>query len=131
MKTSNYTTLEEELISTHLQNVLHKLKIYNLISNRIGLEMSMQNGKICASNLNFYKTKADELGNINCLVHPLSEDDKNEIKISLGHIFQILNMRIPSDMFGHIELIAEYDPHARMRVRNLMLNIRSTFRLAV
>jgi hypothetical protein len=40
-------------------------------------------------------------------------------------------VRVPYDMFGSLELIAEFDPMNRMRIRHLLLNLRSTFKLAV
>lgn len=130
MATSNYSILEEEIISTHFQRILHTLKVYHLVSDRIGLEMALQNGKICGSNLNFYKTRPDALGNINCVVHSLSEPEKERVRTHVMEILQALSVAIPADMFGHVELVAEYDPAYRMRIKNLLLNLRSTFKLS-
>ena len=121
--------LEEEVISSSIQKILGTLKVYNLLSERVGLEMALQNGQICASNLNFYRTPAHALGNVNCVTHPLSDDDRKRIKASMYDILRTLSVRLPNDLFGNIELIAEYDPANKMRIRNILLNVRSTFRL--
>ncbi len=131
MPTSNYTVLEEEIISDNFQKVLHTLKVYHLISERVGLEMFLQNGRVCGSNLNFYKMRPDALGNINCVVHALSDEERDRIKSHMFEILQTLSVRVPYDMFGSLELIAEFDPMNRMRIRHLLLNLRSTFKLAV
>lgn len=129
MATSNYSVLEEEIISTNFQRILHTLKVYHLVSERIGLEMALQNGRVCGSNLNFYKTRPDALGNVNCVVQTLTEKERERIKSHVFEILQALRVRIPTDVFGHVELVAEYDPVNRMRIRNLLLNLRSSFTL--
>jgi len=129
MATSNYSILEEEIISTHFQHILHTLKIYHLVSERVGLEMALQNGRICGSNLNFYKTRPDALGNVNCVVQALTEKEREHIKSHVFEILQALSVRLPSNMFGQVELVAEYDPINKMRIRHLFLNLRSSFKL--
>lgn len=131
MPTASYTLLEEEIISTSLQKILHTLKIHHLISERIGLEIALQSGRIYGSNLNFYKTSPDRIGHINCIAHALTEHEQDHIRSHLFDILRILNVQIPMDVFGHIELIAEYDPVRRMRIGTVSLNLRSSFKLAV
>ncbi len=126
---TTYSVLEEEMISQSFQDVLKTLKVYNLFSDRIGLELTMQNGRIGASNLNFYKTQPDILGNVNCIVRPLTEEDRDRIKKRLFEILKVLSVRIPIDMIGQVEIIVDFDAVHKMRIRNLMLNLRSCFQL--
>lgn len=129
MSISNYSLIEEELIGNNFQKVLHTLRVYHLLSERVGLEMAMQNGRVCASNLNFYKTRPDALGDINCVVTSLSDSDREKIKNHVFDILQTLSVRVPYDMFGQLELVAEFDPLRKMRIKNLLLNMRSSFKL--
>jgi hypothetical protein len=126
---TTYSVFEEEMISQNFQDVLKTLKVYHLFSNRIGLELTMQNGRICASNLNFYKTQPDILGNVNCVVKPLTEEDRDRIKKRLFDILKILSVRLPFDMIGQIEIIADFDAVHKMRIRHVQLNLRSCFQL--
>jgi hypothetical protein len=129
METSNYTIIEEELICSNVQTILKIFQIPNYFSDRIGVEVSLQNGRVCGSNLNFYKTKSSGLGNFNFIVPPLSEPDKERIKNSTLGILRTLNVAIPSDLFGHIEVIAEFDPDRKMRIKNVSVNLKSYFKL--
>ncbi len=126
-----YTVLEEEMISTCFQKILGTLKVHHLLSERIGLEMALHNGRVYGTNLNFYKTNPDALGQINCIVHPLSDNDREQIRSHVFDILRTLHVQIPCDVFGHVELIAEYDPARKMRIGNLALNLRGSFKLAV
>ena len=129
METSNYSLLEEEIISNNLHSILKMLKVYGVYSERIGLEMFMQNGRVFASNLNIYKTRPEAIGNINCIVPPLSDHDRSTIKNTLFEILRVLKVKLPPDLFGNVELIADYDPMNKMRIKNIALNLRSSFKL--
>ena len=129
METSNYTILEEELICSNVQTILKIFQIPNYFSDRIGVEVSLQNGRVCGSNLNFYKTRPSGLGNFNFIVPPLSDPDKERIKNSTLGILRTLNVAIPNDLFGHIEVIAEFDPDRKMRIKNVSVNLKSYFKL--
>ena len=129
METSNYSVVEEELICSNVQSILNVFNIRSYFSERIGVEVALQNGKVCGSNLNFYKTRSTALGNINCIIPPLSDGDKEMIKDSTYGILRTLHVAVPRDLFGNIEVIAEFDPNQKMRIKNVTANIRSIFRL--
>ncbi|MCB0832950.1 MAG: hypothetical protein KDC45_05775, partial [Bacteroidetes bacterium] len=69
------------------------------------------------------------LGDINCVVTSLSDSDREKIKNHVFDILQTLSVRVPYDMFGQLELVAEFDPLRKMRIKNLLLNMRSSFKL--
>jgi len=129
METSNYSVTEEEMICSNVQSILNVFNIRSYFSERIGVEVALQNGKVCGSNLNFYKTRPATLGNINCIIPPLSDGDKESIKNSTYSILRTLRVAVPKDLFGNIEVIAEFDPNQKMRIKNVTANIRSIFKL--
>ncbi len=119
---TSYSYINEELISQCFQDVIRTLRVYHLLSERIGLEMSLQDGRVCASNLNFYKTNPERIGNINCVPHNLSDDDRDRIKQRLFDLLKILRVRLPFDMIGQVEIIADFDMVNKMRIRQVTLN---------
>lgn len=129
MTTGSYSVLEEEIISTNFQRILHTLKIYHWISERIGLEMALKNGRMCGANLNFYKTRQDALGNVNCIVQTLTDNDREYVKVHVIEILRILRVQVPTNVSGQVELIAEYNPVNRMRIQSLLLSLRTSFTL--
>ncbi len=129
MTVSNYSVLEEELIASHIQHILKVFNVRHYLSDRVGVEVSMQNGKVCGSNLNFYKTRPENLGNINCIVPPFSVQDKEVLKTCTLGIMKTLQLEIPKDIFGTIEVITEFDPDKKMRIKNVSVNLRSVFKL--
>jgi hypothetical protein len=128
MDHSNYSVTEEEIICSSVQRILGVFRIANYFPERVGVEISLQNGKIHGSNLNFYKTHPSAVGNINCLT-PLSDSDKEEVKQYTYSILKTLHIAIPTDLFGTIEVIAEFDVNRKMRIYNVVVNFKSFFKL--
>ncbi len=129
METSNFSITEEELIASTIHSILTVFKVHSFFSERIGFEISLQNGLVCGSSLNFYKTKPGNIGNISCIAPSLSPKDKDSIKRSAFQILKTLKMNAPEDLFGNMEIISEFDPERKMRIKNVSVNIRSVFKL--
>lgn len=128
MDKSNFTVTEEELISGNLHNILSAYNIYQFFTDRIGVEISLQNGKVVNSQLNFYRANSSSLGNINCVMPPLSSSDREKIKQNTFGILRTLNIQTPNDIFGNLEIVFEFEPERKMRIKNVFIKIQSIFK---
>lgn len=128
MDKSNFTVTEEELISGNFHNILSAYNIHQFFTDRIGVEISFQNGNVVNSQLNFYRASSSILGNINCVMPPLSPLDKEKIKQNAFGILKTLNMQTPSDIFGNMELVFDFAPERKMRIKNVFIKIQSIFK---
>lgn len=128
MDKSNFTVTEEELISGNLHNILSAYNIYQFFTDRIGVEISFQNGKVVNSQLNFYRANSSSLGNINCMMPPLSSTEKEKIKQNAFAILRTLNMQTPIDIFGSMEIVCDFEPERKMRIKNVCIKIQSIFK---
>ncbi len=128
MERPNFTVTEEELISGNMHNILSAYNIHQFFTERIGVEISFQNGKVVNSQLNFYRTRPETLGNINYLQPPLDGTEKEKIKQNVFAILRTLNMHTPADMLGTMEIVCEFEPERKMRIKNVFVKIQSVFK---